>query len=100
MACRVLTGRRMADLSTQQDDNETPMIDEVREKLTDAAQRLTNKGEETVEKVRDAIRANPLAFVGGGIVAGYLIKTLFGSFTLTLAAISAGAYAATKRAAD
>jgi hypothetical protein len=89
----------MPDL-TPKTDAETPMFDEFRERMTDAAQRLTNTGEEAVERVRDAIRANPLAVVGGAVVTGYLIKTFFSSFTLTLAALAGGAYAASKRAAS
>ncbi|CAN5658950.1 hypothetical protein BH11MYX1_BH11MYX1_08960 [soil metagenome] len=89
----------MDDLTTKPNE-EAPMLDEFRERMTDAAQRLTNSGEQAVERVRDAIRANPLSVVGGAVVAGYLIKTLFGSFTLTVATLAGAAYAASQRTAS
>jgi len=88
----------MADLSTPSPE-EAPMLDEFRERMGDAAQRLTNTGEAALERVRDVIRENPLTIVGSAVVAGYLIKTFFGSFTLTVAALAAGAYAASRRTA-
>lgn len=75
------------------------MLDEFREHMGDAAQRLTHSGEVALDRVRDVIRENPLTVVGSAVVAGYLIKTFFGSFTLTIAAIAAGAYAASHRTA-
>jgi hypothetical protein len=89
----------MDDLTTKPTE-EAPMFEEFRERMTDAAQRLSNSGEAAVERVRDAIRANPLTVVGSAVVGGYLLKTLFGSFTLTIAALAGGAYVASQRSSS